>query len=178
MFSKKSKRIYPVYKSAKSSGMTIALSGLIMSISLLLFIVYFAVSKTTITLDPQVSIRPISTNIIFTTTPGTGGIVGEKNAIQSQILRIPVDANMPFRISTLNLNAVNNAAGTVTLYNEMSTEQPLKPGTRLVTEDGIVYRSPEWITIPPTRSINGITEIGSIDIRVSADPYDERNIPI
>jgi hypothetical protein len=85
---------------------------------------------------------------------------------------------MPFRISTLNLNAVNNAAGTVTLYNEMSTEQPLKPGTRLVTEDGIVYRSPEWITIPPTRSTNGITEIGSIDIRVSADPYDERNIPI
>jgi hypothetical protein len=49
----------------------------------------------------------------------------------------------------------------------------LKPQTRIITEDGIVFRTKEWVNIPGSRTVNGVTEIGSVDISVVADGNDE-----
>ena len=56
----------PLYKIKKGSpNMFLIVAGLIMSLSLLLFIFYFAVSKTYVYVLPQTTVRPISSNIIF-----------------------------------------------------------------------------------------------------------------
>lgn len=61
----------------------------------------------------------------------------------------------------------------VTIYNELTTEQALKPQTRLVTENAEVFRTQNWVNVPPSHTINGITEIGRVEVSVIADPSDE-----
>lgn len=51
--------------------------------------------------------------------------------------------------------------------------QALKPQTRFVTLDGIVYRSMDWVNIPGMKTVNGISEMGKVDVEVVADPRDE-----
>lgn len=47
-------------------NMFLIVSGLIVSLTLLLFIFHFAVSKTYVSVLPQISVRPIISNIVFT----------------------------------------------------------------------------------------------------------------
>lgn len=65
-----------------------------------------------------------------------------------------------------------NARGTIKIYNTLTTGQELRPQTRFTTADGVVFRSKDWIKIPPTRSLNGLTEIGTVDVEVEADVVD------
>ncbi len=166
---KTNKRIIHIKKS--SSHFALIIAGLIMSMTLLLFIFHFAVSKTIITITPQISIRPISTNIVYTN--GTGSLLSSKNTLALQKIRIPVTHTMKFQLETVDPNSTSNARWIVTIYNELPTAQALKPQTRFVTLDGIVYRSIEWASVPGARSINGITEMGTIDVEVMADVRDD-----
>jgi hypothetical protein len=54
-----------IHMKKNSSHFALIVVGLIMSVTLLLFIFHFAVSKTIITITPQVAIRPISANIVY-----------------------------------------------------------------------------------------------------------------
>ena len=80
---------------------------------------------------------------------------------------------MRFQIETVDPNSTTNARGSITIYNETTTAQALKPQTRFVTLDGIVFRSLNWVNVPPAKSLNGITEMGSIDVDIIADVRDE-----
>ena len=157
----------------KKSGSHFALIivGLIMSVTLLLFIFHFAVSKTIITITPQISIRPISTNIVYTNA--TGSLLSAKNTLALQKLYLPVEHSMKFQLETVDPNSTTNARGSVTIYNELPTAQALKPQTRFVTLGGVVFRSVNWTNVPPARSINGITEMGTVDVELVADIRDE-----
>jgi hypothetical protein len=75
--------------------------------TLLLFIFHFAVSKTIITITPQISIRPISTNIVYTN--GTGSLLSSKNTLALQKIRIPVTHTMKFQLETVDPNSTSNA---------------------------------------------------------------------
>ncbi len=153
------------------SHFALIIVGLIMSMTLLLFIFHFAVSKTIITITPQISIRSVSANVIY--TEATGSLLASKNTLALKTLRLPISYNMPFQLETVDPNSTSNARGTITVYNELPTAQALKPQTRFVTLDGIVFRSVNWANVPPARSINGITEMWVIDIDVVADVRDD-----
>ncbi len=128
-----------------------------MSMTLLLFIFHFAVSKTIITITPQISIRSVSANIVY--TEATGSLLSSKNTLALKTIQLPITYNMTFQLETVDPNSTSNARGTITVYNELPTAQALKPQTRFVTLDGIVFRSINWVNVPPARSINGITEM-------------------
>ena len=55
----------------------------------------------------------------------------------------------------------------------MTVPQELRPNTRFVTADGLVFRTNDWVKIPQSRSLNGITEIGLVETEVTADVNDE-----
>jgi hypothetical protein len=74
-------------------------------------------------------------------------------------IALPVEHSMKFAIETIDPNSATSAAGRVTLYNELTTVQALKPFTRFITEEGLVYRTESWVNIPAARRINGVTEI-------------------
>lgn len=80
---------------------------------------------------------------------------------------------MNFSLSVVDTNSTGNSEGTITLYNELDTDQALKPLTRLVTDNGEVFRIKGWVNIPRSRTINGVTEIGTAEVNVVADGNDE-----
>lgn len=145
---------------------------LIMSMTLLLFIFHFAVSKTIITITPQISIRPISANIVYTQWL-SGSLLATRNTLSLREIDIPTTYTMRFQLETVDPNSTSNARWTITIYNETTTAQALKPQTRFVTLDGIVFRSVNWVNVPPAKSLNGITEMGTIDVEIVSDVRDE-----
>lgn len=153
------------------SHFALIIVGLIMSMTLLLFIFHFAVSKTIITITPQISIRPVSANIIY--AEATGSVLASKNTLTLKKIQLPVSYNMIFKLETVDPNSTSNAKWIITIYNELPTDQTLKPQTRFITLDGIVFRSMNWVSIPKARSINWITEMGSVDVEVVASVRDD-----
>lgn len=165
----------PIHTIKKRSPNTfLIVAWLIMSLSLLVFIFHFAVSKTYVFVVPQTTVRPISANIIFTQTPGqSGALVAVKNEVRLKKVSIPVEYSMRFTIETIDQNSATSAGGRITVYNELTTPQAMKPNTRFISEDGIVYKTEEWINVPAARESNGVTEIGAVEVYVKAEALDE-----
>jgi hypothetical protein len=166
----------PIHTIKKRSPNTfLIVAGLIMSLSLLVFIFHFAVSKTYVYVVPQTTVRPVSANMLFTQILGgaTGWLLPAKNEILMRKVAIPVEHAMRFTIESIDPNSATSAGGRITVYNEISAPQSMRPNTRFVTEEGLVFRSDEWINVPSARVINGVTEIGSVEVYVRAEPTDE-----
>ena len=153
--------------------MALIVAGLILSVVLLLFIFHFAISKTIVTISPQVSVRPVSANIVYRLEGATGSILETKNVLRLKKLEMPVELSQKFSVTSVDANSSRNAHGTVTIYNELTTQQELRPSTRFVTDDGVVFRTKDWVRVPATRSLNGITEMGVVEAEVVADVNDE-----
>ncbi len=162
----------PLYKIKKGSqNMFLIITGLIMSLSLLLFIFYFAVSKTYVYVLPQTTVRPISSNILF--SQWSGSLLQSKNTVRLKKISMPLEHRMKFTLDTVDPNSTTNAVGRVIIYNELTVEQALKPFTRFITEEGIVFKTESWVNVPPARKVNDLTEIGSVEVLLRADTNDE-----
>lgn len=171
-FKKKKERMLHFRES--SPNMALMVSGLIVSITLLLFIFHFAVSKTYVSIAPQITVKPVSANIIYTLDTSSGSeLQVARNLIRQRVMTIPITHEMQFTLDTIDPNSTASAIWVITLYNELTTEQALKPQTRLITENGEVFRTQTWVNVPPSRTINDITEIWRVEVSVIADPSDE-----
>lgn len=163
----------PLHKIKRHSPNTfLIVSWLIMSLSLLVFIFHFAVSKTYVSVIPQTTVRPIIANIIFA-QGWSWTFLAEKNRVNMKKIALPIEHTMKFTIETIDPNSARSAGGRLTLYNELSTLQTLKPSTRFVTEEWLVFRTESWINVPAARKVNGVTELGSTEIYLKADQNDE-----
>lgn len=171
LFEKLFKKQKNYYAKKTSPHFVLIITWLIVSITLLLFIFHFAVSKTTIYITPQITVRPVSNNIIYSSV--SGSLFQWKNVLTLKTLSVPVENEMKFSLSVVDTNSTWNSEWTITLYNELSQDQALKPLTRLITDSGEVFRTKEWVNIPRSRSINGVTEIWTIDVKIVADGNDE-----
>ncbi len=142
---------------------TLVFSICAVSVSLLLFITTLALPGATIRISPQKKV--ISTTINVTLTTGT-----MENATDSwrqyTLAAIPIESifekTIPFETVT-KIFTGKNASGTVTLVNKLDEEMSLRPGTRFQTDNGIVFRSKDWIkVIPHTQS----------EVALEADEFD------
>ncbi len=72
------------------------------------------------------------------------------------------------------------ASGTIVIYNNFSSKpQRLIKNTRFETEDGLIYRIAQSVTVPGTTVKGGRTLPGSVEAIVYADsPGKEYNIPL
>jgi hypothetical protein len=156
-----------------SPNLFLMITGLIISVTLLLFIFHFAVSKTFVHITPQISIRSISANIIYSLNENTGSVLQSKNNIAMKKVTLPVEYEMQFNLDTVDPNSTTNAQWTVVIFNELDADQALKPQTRFITQNGEVFRTRDWINVPASKTLNGITEIGSVEAVLIADGNDE-----
>lgn len=93
-----------------SPNMVLMVSGLIISITLLLFIFHFAVSKTYVSIAPQVSIKPVSSNIIYALSTNSGSeLQNARNIITQKVMNIPVIHEMQFTLDTIDPNSTASA---------------------------------------------------------------------
>ena len=173
LFERKKKENKILYYKKTNSNVILIVAGLIASIALLGFIFYFAVSKTIVTIVPQITVRPVSANIVYQESNASGSILSNRSILTMKYMSIPVEVKTRFKLESIDPNSAMNARGTITIYNELTVKQDLRPGTRFVTTDGVVFRSRDWVSIPASRSINGITEMGVVEVEIFADPYDE-----
>jgi hypothetical protein len=75
-------------------------------------------------------------------------IFDSKNNIKINPISQDTALEFPFHVSSIDVKSAKNAYGKIIVYNEMNTEQIFKPNTRFMTEEGLVYRSNEWIKVP------------------------------
>lgn len=169
----KRRNVYKGHKVARDSGALLLVLGLVISLSLLAFIFYFAVSRTYVYITPELSIRTTSRNLVFTEKQ-ENTILDTKNVVLVKNVEFETGMDYSFNVSTYDTGSVRSAHGNIDFFNELNTEQTFRPNTRLVTEDGLVYRTTGWIKIPPTRTLSGETIIGKTEASVYADIYDTK----
>ncbi|MDD2891702.1 MAG: hypothetical protein PHQ95_01945 [Candidatus Gracilibacteria bacterium] len=167
---KKKTELYKNKKIGQDSSIFFLIVGLITSLSLLVFIFYFAVSKTYITITPELGIKTVSRNIVFTQKEAS--VLDNKNTINVRPVHLEIPMEYTFNVTTIDEMSTKNAYGTVEIYNELSQEQTFRPATRFITDDGIIFKTDEWVRIPATRSLSGMTVIGKTTVTLMADTYD------
>ncbi len=122
------------YKRTNYQNILIIL-GLIVSFVLLLFIFNFAISKTVITIKPQITVQPISANITFRTPEATGSLLETKTPLNMKRIEIPLETTQKFSVTAIDPSSSANARGTITIYNELTVAQELRPSTRFLTDE-------------------------------------------
>lgn len=137
-----------------------------------MFIFYFAVSKTYITINPELDIKTISRNIIFTQKEAS--VLDNKNMINVRPVTVEVPMEYTFNVTAIDEGSTQNAYGTVDIYNELRQEQVFRPATRFITDDGLVFKTNDWIQIPPTKTLSGMTVIGKTTVTLIADTYSDK----
>lgn len=163
------------YKNKKrnyTSHSFLLVAGLAVSLSLLVFIFYFAVSRTYVYVTPEVNIKTISRNFIFTENGFTGSIGLDTNRIEVRPTTYQTSLQYTFNVSSIDQASSKNSRGNIWIFNEMKQEQVFRPNTRFVTDDGLVFRSVDWIKVPPTKVMSGVTMVGKTESFLQADLYD------
>jgi hypothetical protein len=167
----KRQNVYRGRKAVRDSSALLLVLGLVISLSLLTFIFYFAVSRTFVYISPELSVRTTSRNLVFTERQETT-ILDTRNVVLVRPVEYEASMEYSFNVSTYDTGSVKSAHGKVDFYNELNVEQVFRPNTRLSTDDGIIFRTTEWLRIPPTKTFSGETVIGMVEADVYADVYD------
>lgn len=142
-------------------------------IGVLVWILIWISPKAVLTLKPEVSMIPITQNIIIRfpegeisqdeeNLPTVPGIFVENEVKEKQV----------FPTSGKRYD-ITNASGEVTLFNQTNKPKQLVP-SRLSTQDGVIVRFRNPVTIPPKQ---GDTP-GQLIVQVFADEYDADGQPI
>lgn len=149
-----------------------ALIGLIViSIFILLIIIYVALPGVTIYLTPAASVIEKSVNITLADA--------NKNSAEldthpvHMIASYPVDATVRSTVTHYSTgkkfsDMANNANGQIVIYNTTNSSWPLVAQTRFQTEEGMVFRILDGVSVPAA-SAEGP---GQVEVFVVADPQD------
>ncbi|MDD3120098.1 MAG: hypothetical protein PHF46_01670 [Candidatus Gracilibacteria bacterium] len=153
--------IYKKNHLKEKSNLFLLFTGLIMSVTLLVVIFYFAIPKTYVYITPELTIKPVMRNLIYSENKDES--INNKSYVDVKKISNETNLNYFFNVSTIDESSTKKSNGVIIIVNELSQEQSFKPKTRFVTKDGLVYRADNWVKIPAN---------SSIDIKVIADIYD------
>ncbi|MDP2631505.1 MAG: hypothetical protein Q8P30_01910 [Candidatus Uhrbacteria bacterium] len=129
----------------------IAIVFVVLSFLLLLIVLYLSVSKATIKITPNPQVVSSNVSIEITANPsGIGqvnGLVTEESFSKAEIFYMPEEG----------ASAVEGkAGGVVTLINSTGSDQPLVATTRLLSEEGVLFRLDEAVTVPAGGEVDAI----------------------
>ncbi len=117
------------------------------AVVLLGLILYFSMSKTsvTVTIQPQERTSDVAVTIQMETQTEDTELT---DTIYGYVTTTTVEGSKEFENTNEGEMAKNLATGTVTIYNNWSEVQPLAATTRLLTPDGILFRIRERVDVP------------------------------
>ncbi len=132
-----------------------AIFFVIASLLLLLAVLYLSVSQATIHITPTSGLVTTTVGVEVDKDPNAlgqvSGYVRQANFSKSRIFNLPEEGSVPVE---------EKAGGIVTLINESSSSQALIATTRLLSEEGVLFRLDEGVDVPAG---------GQIDVIVHAD---------
>lgn len=120
---------------------------IVLTVLLLLAIVYFSFAKTTIVVHAQ----PVEQTI---------EIITNLSQLEGVTLVTSVEGSKTFTEVTSQGTKPGKASGTVKIVNTYNKSQPLVATTRLLSKEGVLFRTQETVTVPAG---------GSVEVPVSAD---------
>ncbi len=139
----------------------------------LLGLFFWIAPSTVITIKPKYSVIPVTQNILVKLPnavnrdenkrlPSVGGIFVETEVSGTETFP-----------STKKDYELTNARGKLTIFNETNKPKFFIP-SRLATDDGLVFRTQENITVPAKKD----GKPGQLTVDVIADAFDLKNQPI
>ncbi len=142
-----------------------------LSMVVLLFIVYIALPGVTVYLTPSASVLEKSVNITLADY--------EINRAELSLDPVHMIASYPVELTVSTSitqpstgkefsSDASNASGVLTISNTTANDWPLVASTRFQTDEGIVFRLPNAVTVPAATA----TGPGTLEAFVKADPYD------
>jgi hypothetical protein len=121
----------------------IAVAFVVVTFLLLLSVLYLSVSRATIRVVANPKVITVDTEVEVVTEPVADdqvkGIVVQKTLEKNRAFTLPADGATPVE---------EKAGGYVTLINETNTAQPLVATTRLISQEGILFRLQTPVTVP------------------------------
>lgn len=138
-----------IYKSpldkARRSWVWFILLWLFVSFAMLLFIFYFAVSKTYVYITPEVEVRTKAKNITFQVSDWQ---VENENIVSMKPISNKYTLESNFIATWIDYDNTARAKWTVTFVNALSEKQTLKPHTRLMSSNWLMFETTDWVAIP------------------------------
>lgn len=134
----------------------IAYSFVGLTIVIVAVALWFSSVRASVLITPAKEATKIQVDIPVSKNPGQGELAG-------RVVRGVFDATQEFAVNTgVAKEEIGTTTGKVKITNTYSSPQPLVKTTRLLTEDGRLYRIAEGVTVPAGGSI-------SVDVYADAD---------
>lgn len=133
----------------------IAVAFVVITFLLLLCVVYLSVSRATIRVVADPKIIDVEADLDVVVQPAAAdqvaGAVAEKIIEKQRVFTLPSEGATPVE---------DKASGYVTLINESAKDQPLVATTRLISQEGVLFRIQNFVTVPAQ---------GQVEVFVKAD---------
>ncbi|MFH1598347.1 MAG: baseplate J/gp47 family protein [Patescibacteria group bacterium] len=143
----------------ESSYQKIVIGFIIVTIVVVVLIVYFSFSKTVISITPND--ETISTDFVASLKETDDLEELEKpNVLLGSFLQAEVEGDLIYDNIEVSSEIEDFATGVITVINNHSSAQPLQETTRFLTEDGVLFRTTEFVNVPAG---------GTVDVNVKAD---------
>lgn len=144
------KKLHTLWKYWRASyekiWVTLFMAWLIVSIIIFLFIYYFAINKSYIEIKPEIIIKKEAHNFVFTQNIPETVLWNNRYVKIDQVTQTIYSSEIYAATQILENN--NISTWEVIIYNNLTQEQTLVPNTRFMTDDGIIFRTQEWVKIP------------------------------
>jgi hypothetical protein len=148
---------------------------MVLSALLLLLILYFSLTKTIIEVVVRPETATLTTSVVVQDASAPSGSAPDASSepatekiIPGRVLSITATKSKTSEGSSTGSLVDDYAVGTVTLVNQTSRAQPLVQTTRLLSTEGVLFRTQETVSVPAG---------GTVTVVVKADqPGKEGNI--
>ncbi|MBU1036577.1 hypothetical protein KKF32_00900 [Patescibacteria group bacterium] len=126
---------------------------------LVLLILYFTLSQAVIIITPAYSEQKIGFIVQVADQGSSEANFNVSQRIPGLLKETVMEETQEFSASQ-NKVSQNKASGKLTIYNDYSQSQPLVATTRFQTPEGLIFRLPEFVTVPAK---------GKLEVTVEAD---------
>ena len=134
---------------------------LLTSIVVFAFIAYVVLPGATLYIEPASEVITKGVNVTLTPNPN------DPRELKTYAVESSIELSISHPASGI-LSEGANASGTLTIINEQALDQPLVQQTRLQSDEGIIFRLQNDVTVP---AASGDTP-GTVDVFVVADVTD------
>jgi len=145
------KKFHTLWKYSRASyekiWVSVFILWLVLSIIIFIFLYYFAISKSYINITPELIVKKEAHNFIFTSEIPESIFWNNRYVKIDQITKTLYSSDVYAATEILENN--NTASWEVEVFNTLNTQQTLVPNTRFMTDDGIIFRSQNWVKIEP-----------------------------
>ncbi len=135
----------------------------LISAGVLLMIFYFAVTKTYVSITPEISIRERGKNFIFKEMSQEWESLRD-NIIQLRKVSKALYVEDTFATTGIDDSKVQKSSGKVVLVNQTLENVRLFPHTRLATSTGVVLETQTSVEIPAGSKDTGVLIPGTIEV--------------